>query len=97
MQLSATTLMRAILAVRRDLRRHERVISEESLADDDGAAYGKSVVQLSQALNELEAAYAEVRTEDDGLPTLEQLERRAQSKAALEAEAETEEVIEDDG
>jgi len=78
--------MRAIIAVRRDLRRHERVLSDEALEDDDGAAYGKSVVELSQALNELEAAYVEAKKGDKSLPSLDSLERRSQSKAALEVD-----------
>ncbi|HET8726815.1 MAG TPA: hypothetical protein VFO41_04805 [Alphaproteobacteria bacterium] len=71
MDISVNTLVLAIKAIDRDIKRHEGLLEDEALSDEDAELYGQTVLDLSRALSELGGAYQAARRDHPELPALE--------------------------
>lgn len=76
MNLSMNTLMLAIKAVQRDIKRHEDLLQDGTLTEEDCDYYGQYVLDLTKALSELGGTYQAARREHPELPALDELMKR---------------------
>ena len=73
MHISMNTLMLAIKAIERDIKRHEEIAQSETLNDEDSDYYGQYTLDLTQALSELGSLYQIARENHPECPTLDEL------------------------
>ncbi len=73
MQFSMNTLMLAIKAMQRDIKRYEEMLQDENLSEADSDYYGQYVLDLTQALSELGGTYQMARKDHPELPNLDEL------------------------
>ncbi|MDD4882322.1 MAG: hypothetical protein PHR30_17020 [Gallionellaceae bacterium] len=69
------TLMLAIKAIDRDIKRHEELAQDPTLSDEDADYYGQYALDLMQALSELGGQYQIAREDHPECPTLDDLTR----------------------
>ena len=73
MQLSIYTVMMAMYSVFRDIKRNERLNSDESLDAIKQEEHGELVLELTKVYNELAEVYAELQTGVPEFPSIEEL------------------------
>lgn len=78
MEISLNSMMLALKAIQRDLDRHQALLRDDDLTDDDADYYSQYVLDLTRTLGEFSDLYERSRTDEPLAPSLEQLLRDAE-------------------
>jgi len=70
MNIAAETLMMALKSIQRDIKRVEKMLSQNKLSEEDIDYYSEFVLDLTRAASDLGAAYETKRANMPELPPL---------------------------